>query len=367
MKKIFATLVMLVQVFFAFSQDMELISSFSENMRPDVGGTDNYKNTFTSNLKDKYDIDFRFSKVNSVAEEICVFVFSSQDNLQPAPLEEGGDFPYEIYNADKTVYIKAKFVKFIKNDDVPVESQAQVEFKVYRKGKSGQSNSSVDKNGFGYEKPNLNGVPSILLWATQYLVHQAPYTDTGISLKNVNGSPTGAKLTLCDWCNAALEGTVLTTDKNGKKLTLNFAKQGTNKQVDCGKCFKKYGDKGLGRSLYYVAKGTYGDGVNGLQLIPFRTVAVDKTKIPIGSLIFIPDAVGVEIILPDGSKSKHDGYFFAADVGGAIKLNHIDVFTGLYSKNPFGFIKSNSTKTFKAYLIPDGLLKQSLQEIHKLN
>lgn len=227
--------------------------------------------------------------------------------------------------------------------------------------------TELDSNGFGYIQPELQGMPKVMLWATQYLIHQAKYADTGVSLKNVDGSPSGAKLNLCDWCNAALEGTVLTTDKSGKKITLNFAKQGSEQQVDCGKCFRKYGDKGLGRSLYYVAKGTYGDGTDGLQLIPFRTIAVDRTKIPIGSLIFIPAAVGVEIEMPDGSKSKHDGYFFAADVGGAIKNNHIDVFTGLYTRRPFAFIKSDPKKTFAAYIIAESYVKQSLKRIHEIN
>ncbi len=100
-------------------------------------------------------------------------------------------------------------------------------------------------------------------------------------------------------------------------------------------------------------------------MIPYRTIAVDKTKIPIGTLIFIPNAVGIEILLPDGSKSIHDGYFFAADVGGDIKLNHIDVFTGLLKSKGFSFVNSDSNKTFVAYKVKNKFIEETLIKLHK--
>jgi 3D (Asp-Asp-Asp) domain-containing protein len=76
-----------------------------------------------------------------------------------------------------------------------------------------------------------------------------------------------------------------------------------------------------------------------------------------GTKIYIPDAQGA--ILPDGS--KHNGIFECGDTGGAITGNHIDVFIGAVKGgnseamqvNPFSFIKSNSSKTFKAYVIKE--------------
>lgn len=69
--------------------------------------------------------------------------------------------------------------------------------------------------------------------------------------------------------------------------------------------------------------------MKGYKLFPYRTIAVDKNHIAYGSVVFIPDAVGTEILKKDGKTFLHDGYFFAGDTGAAIKTNHIDVFTGI--------------------------------------
>jgi 3D (Asp-Asp-Asp) domain-containing protein len=62
----------------------------------------------------------------------------------------------------------------------------------------------------------------------------------------------------------------------------------------------------------------------GCRLQPMRTVAVDPKVFPRHSLLFIKETVGLK--LPDGS--THDGYWYASDVGGAIKGARIDLFTG---------------------------------------
>jgi 3D (Asp-Asp-Asp) domain-containing protein len=67
----------------------------------------------------------------------------------------------------------------------------------------------------------------------------------------------------------------------------------------------------------------YGYGVDSIPLVPFRSVAVDPTVVPIGSRLYIPAAIGA--LLPDGS--VHDGYFAAVDIGDAIKNQRIDMFT----------------------------------------
>jgi 3D (Asp-Asp-Asp) domain-containing protein len=56
-----------------------------------------------------------------------------------------------------------------------------------------------------------------------------------------------------------------------------------------------------------------------------RTVAVDPTLIPRHSILFIKETVGLK--LPDGT--LHDGYWYASDIGGAIKGQRIDLFTGM--------------------------------------
>jgi 3D (Asp-Asp-Asp) domain-containing protein len=55
-----------------------------------------------------------------------------------------------------------------------------------------------------------------------------------------------------------------------------------------------------------------------------RTVAVDKTVIPRRTVVFIKETVGLQ--MPDGD--THDGYWYASDVGGAIKGLKLDLFSG---------------------------------------
>ncbi len=83
----------------------------------------------------------------------------------------------------------------------------------------------LDNNGFGFMMPDslndLINCPQMELWATQYYIHEAKYSKTGIELKDLNEKPIGVKIELCDWCEAAVEGTIYTTDSIGNPLTLN--------------------------------------------------------------------------------------------------------------------------------------------------
>ena len=78
-------------------------------------------------------------------------------------------------------------------------------------------------------------------------------------------------------------------------------------------------------TLYHAgAKGVGALDSLGCKVVPMRTVAVDKTLIPRRTVLFIKETVGVK--MPDGK--PHDGYWYASDVGGAIKGQRIDLFTG---------------------------------------
>jgi 3D (Asp-Asp-Asp) domain-containing protein len=63
----------------------------------------------------------------------------------------------------------------------------------------------------------------------------------------------------------------------------------------------------------------------GCRLQPMRTVAVDPKVFPRHSVLFIKETVGLR--MPDGS--VHDGYWYASDVGSAIRGRRIDLFTGV--------------------------------------
>ena len=81
----------------------------------------------------------------------------------------------------------------------------------------------------------------------------------------------------------------------------------------------------LKATLYHAgAKGVGALDALGCKVVAMRTVAVDKALIPKRSVLFIKETVGMK--MPDGS--AHDGYWYASDVGGAVKGKRIDLFTG---------------------------------------
>lgn len=78
-------------------------------------------------------------------------------------------------------------------------------------------------------------------------------------------------------------------------------------------------------TLYHAgAKGVGALDSLGCKVVAMRTLAVDKNVIPRRSVVFIKETVGLK--MPDGA--SHDGYWYASDVGGAIKGQRIDLFTG---------------------------------------
>src|SRR5579864_5490563 len=81
----------------------------------------------------------------------------------------------------------------------------------------------------------------------------------------------------------------------------------------------------LKATLYHAgAKGVGALDALGCKVVAMRTVAVDKNLIPKRSVLFIKETVGLK--MPDGSVP--DGYWYASDVGSAIKGPRIDLFTG---------------------------------------
>jgi 3D (Asp-Asp-Asp) domain-containing protein len=78
-------------------------------------------------------------------------------------------------------------------------------------------------------------------------------------------------------------------------------------------------------TLYHTgAPGIRGLDSLGCAVSPMRTLAVDPKVIPKHSIVFIEETVGM--IMPNGK--PHDGLWYASDVGGAIKGQKVDLFTG---------------------------------------
>lgn len=205
------------------------------------------------------------------------------------------------------------------------------------------------------------------LWATEYYVHSAPEGGT-IPFLAPNGDTLAFCFTNCDFCTASLEGTVFLTDSNGGHKVLNYASRSVESQVNCRTCSKfaksKLHVESWGSIRWKLSSG-YGEGVKGYRLVPYRTVAVDPSFIAYGSVLYIPAAKGIQIELEDGSTIVHDGYFFAGDTGGAIKGNHIDVFTGTDDSHPFSFVRSSPEHSFEALLVDEQPLNEFFYELHR--
>ena len=191
------------------------------------------------------------------------------------------------------------------------------------------------------------------LWATYYYLPVHEYSEKNeYPLLDHEGNKLGPTLDEEDWCMAALQGSVVIRKANGVKQTYNYHKLAKEMQVKCG-AYYRYTSSG--RIRFRKATGPFGDGATGRYILfPYRSIAVDKTRIPYGTIVYIPKARGLKISLQNGKTFTHDGYFFANDTGGAIKGRHIDVFQGVEIQDTFThFIKSTKKGTFQAYHIKD--------------
>lgn len=87
-----------------------------------------------------------------------------------------------------------------------------------------------------------------------------------------------------------------------------------------------------GMADYYLKATLYHAGERGMRaldslgckVVAMRTAAVDGIDLPRHTILFIKETVGLP--MPDGS--RHDGYWYASDVGSAIHRGRIDLFTG---------------------------------------
>lgn len=105
----------------------------------------------------------------------------------------------------------------------------------------------------------------------------------------------------------------------GSGETVSFAKR----DCSCAELCPRTGQKICFERLD-PARFPTGRGALGKAITPLRTVAVDSTVIPLGTVLFIPEFRG--LTLPDGS--RHDGCFVAEDRGMKVTGRQIDVFTG---------------------------------------
>lgn len=225
--------------------------------------------------------------------------------------------------------------------------------------------SDTALTAFNFPEPGKDELSKKLsLWATYYYTPTYEYsTEKKHSLIDLKGKRLGPTLSNKQWCMAALEGSV-NIKYNNDNIVYNFAGYGSYMQVNCSPYFRYTKS---GRVRFKRARGPYGDGAGkkGYILFPYRTVAVDSSKIPLGTVLYIPKARGIKINISGKRTLIHDGYFFAADVGGAIKSNHIDVFMGFKYIGAFrSFVKSSRRGLFDAYIVENSEIRDMFEAAH---
>lgn len=101
--------------------------------------------------------------------------------------------------------------------------------------------------------------------------------------------------------------------------TISFAARDCTCAAECPKSGQKICFEKLDATAFPA-----GRGASGKAITPLRTIAVDTSVIPMGSVVYIPEYEGLK--RPDGT--KHDGCFVAEDRGSKVVGRHIDLFTG---------------------------------------
>ena len=210
--------------------------------------------------------------------------------------------------------------------------------------------------------------PRRRLWGTYYYVATVTPMAGGVPLRDMAGNSLGIRLSPRAWCLAGVEGTLAVRNPDGSRRVLNYAGRGADRQTNCAgfTSLSATQVRALEKTRWGAARGPYGDGSGGYILSPFRTLAVDRTVIPLGTAIYIPQARGVRVTLPDGTRPLHDGYFFAADTGGAITGSHVDFFFGFSTTNPFTFVTSNAAGLFDAHRVTNPATIATLRNLHRI-
>lgn len=264
-----------------------------------------------------------------------------------------GDQTVEV--ADESFQFNLSFDQEVSSDSLKIVAIArgrEVAEMTYRYSVASDDMGLPNGMGtFGFKAPSSDDrIKDLTLWATYYYLQIADAVEDGVAVRDLAGNPLGPEVTRKDWCLGALEGSMLVWE-DGRATTYNYAGVSNDFTVDCSAYFDHTPSH---RVKFRLANNPFGDGVRNYPLIPYRTIAVDPNVIPYGTVLYIPDARGVELELPDGSVVTHDGYFFAGDTGGLIKQTHIDVFYGVSRKNPFSFVKSRESGIFQAYIVEHG-------------
>lgn len=211
------------------------------------------------------------------------------------------------------------------------------------------------------------------LWATYYHMPTLRPSVSNVTARPLigrNGKAISPPLAQQDWCDAAMQGSVWVDTGEGERTAYMYVDSRGPEQMTCDKYF---GDLSVRiksatkRARFVAFHHPQACDVRPIPLMAFRTVAVDPTRIKMGTVLFIPELRGLGF-WNAGELFAHDGYVVASDRGGAIQDNHIDMFVDDAAGSPFpDLVRSNPRGTFKAYLVDkNSAAAQALQSAHEV-
>ena len=216
----------------------------------------------------------------------------------------------------------------------------------------------IAAQGFSLPEPKPAALgPDLQLWATHYhtpIVSPAPKEmSAAFPLIDREGKWISAPLRQRDWCEAALQGSVSVKDGN-KSTAYIFVDANGPEQTNCDAWLGNLSEgikTATRRARFMTVNYALGCGVRNIPLVPYRTIAVDPSVIPLESVLYAPELRGIRFEY-DGKSYTHDGYLFAGDRGGAIRGMHIDVFMIDDAFAPFEqLFASTSSRTFSAHIV----------------
>lgn len=207
------------------------------------------------------------------------------------------------------------------------------------------------------EEDQLSPARRVKLWATYYHMPTVRPSLTSVAARPLigrNDKPVSPPLSTQDWCDAAMQGSIWVDNGKDRPQAFMYVDSDGPEQVVCDRYF---GDLSAGiktatrRARFQQFHHPLACDVRTIPLMAFRTIAVDRERVRMGTVFYVPKLRG-RTFWNNGEIFVHDGYLIASDTGGAIEGNHIDMFVADAAVNPFpDLVRSSPQHTFEAYRI----------------
>ena len=195
------------------------------------------------------------------------------------------------------------------------------------------------------------------LWATYYHMPTVRPSWTSVAAKPLldrKSNPISPPLAIKDWCDAAMQGSIWVDNGKDAPTAYMYVDSGGPDQVTCDRHFGELSERiksATRRARFAPFHHPQACDVRVIPLMAFRTIAVDRDRIKMGTVIFVPQLRG-KTFWNAGEFYTHDGYLIASDTGGAIEGNHIDMFVDDAGVDPFpDIVRSTARHTFDAYVV----------------